>query len=570
MIFKFIDRLNIGVNNLDLEALEYSTTPYSILLYQHKGDFTATAQCFQNSNQTEVQNKFKAFFKLAKDNDVSVAMTPEYSCPWSVLSELISTPTLHPASRKLFAIGCESINKDLLRSFKSTHTSDEVVIYFDETLLTANGNFFDPLCYLFKCDNKLFVLIQFKTEHMGVWTNDLEKNNYIKGNEIYVLRNNENSIYLFSLICSEAMNFSTHVNIDSLLENKWRDNPYIILNPQLNPKPNSPEFKRFREKILDYSLKDLICLNWAKGTTLALSPLIAKFSRSGIHIKTHHIDFNSDAKFINNHAKGLYYLNNKNEKHSLYLSSKELIYLIQCQKPILSGLPNAQLRKTEPEVRKLFGWNNLDIIPIESVNDGFTELLNRQSCTSAYLRDSNVCFVDKERLINLCNGKIDSIGSKWHLIINLYSFEEDENWIIKRATFIEDEEGESERLNQLKAIEYLNTHLINRGDDFPPILNTFKGKLIDEVKFEATPTYLHNLICGIDKATVAYIGEKSEGYANKALSDIKNIFQDPSLSRIVVWRKTSMTENTFSCVSSHYPSISDTSAYSTNSINKEG
>ena len=39
---------------------------------------------------------------------------------------------------------------------------------------------------------------------MGVWDNTLEREKYIPGKEIYVLRNTHYSIYLFSNICSEA------------------------------------------------------------------------------------------------------------------------------------------------------------------------------------------------------------------------------------------------------------------------------------------------------------------------------------------------------------------------------
>ncbi len=284
--------------------------------------------------------------------------------------------------------------------------NNERIIFFDKTVLDNNGNFFDPLCYIFKSQNKLYVIIQFKTHHMGVWTNRIESDHYKDGREIYIFRNNSDSVYLFSLICSEAMNFEINQQFLVDVDNQWVGKPYIIINPQLNPGPNSHDFRLFYEKILiDFEQKDLICLNWANGSTANKGAFI-QFSRSGIFIKSHQIDFSSDASFSANHTRGFYYLNNKKDIHSFYLCSHTPVFRIRCQKPITSGLPGVQLRKSEPVVEKVFEWSNNSYNQIGSIDDSFTTFLDSHNCPSVYLRRADVSCIDKERLIILSSGLV--------------------------------------------------------------------------------------------------------------------------------------------------------------------
>ena len=573
MNFRFVDSLGIGIDSLDLEILEFNTDPYTALLYQHKGDFHLTPQKFGDRNQAEAHSRFIDFLKLAKAENVSLALTPEYSCPWSVINEMLSDDELCPENRKLFALGCESIQRHELDKLKTDFAAEGIKIYFDENVLNANGNFFDPLCYFFKNQNILYLIIQFKTRHMGVWGNPIERDNYKSGREIYVFRNDVSSIYLFTLICSEALNFIVDNNFLNAIDNRWNGNSFIILNPQLNSQPNHPDFKRFKELILSYSNKDLICLNWENGSTLTGEAFI-NFNCSALHLKTHQIDFSIDTKVISNHLLGLYYLYNGKNNHSFYLSSVKSVYKVRCQKPMTEGVVGVQIRKTEPEVQRVYSWHNGAYEVAEPpIDDGLISFLNQYHSTSTYLRRIDICCVDKERLANLSNGFVKSSnGFNWQQVDNLFSYEMDDSWTINRLTFLEDDEGLNQRIQYIEGIETINKLIIPNKNLWPPTLNTLRNDNVTEVNFEDANVpgkYLYNFIGSEGKATVAFIGFKTKEFAERKMDDLKRIFQDHSKNRIVVWFRTSLVRPEFSAVYNEGENhIADIQVYDPNSILK--
>ena len=106
MKFKFIDTI---INNLtiNLEILTKDTNLYTSLLFQHKGNFIAEETRFGNIE--DCKGKFNAFFTLAKSKKSSLAVTPEYSCPWNSIEWLLENEERLPNKSKLWAICCESI-----------------------------------------------------------------------------------------------------------------------------------------------------------------------------------------------------------------------------------------------------------------------------------------------------------------------------------------------------------------------------------------------------------------------------------------------------------------------------
>src|ERR1041385_3315059 len=268
MEFKFID---VVIDNLtiDLEVLKKDSNLYSTLLYQHRGTFAAGATRF--GNQTDCTDVFNSFLALAKSENVALAMTPEYSCPWNSVDWLLSDSSRWPNLGKIWAVCCESITPAEINAMRNKFDADDIHFYFDDSAFNnGNGILLDPLCYFFKAQiggiDKLVLLIQFKTQHMGVWENNFEQQKYIWGKDIYVLRNSVNSIYLFTNICSEAIEFSINETFQNQVQQRWDHNPYIILNPQMNPQPSHDGFKNFRRTILTFDLKDIISLNWGGGT----------------------------------------------------------------------------------------------------------------------------------------------------------------------------------------------------------------------------------------------------------------------------------------------------------------
>lgn len=577
MEFKFVDSVidNISVR---LEVLEKDSDNYTMLLFQHKGVFKASNSRF--GNESDCSTKFSAFIQLAREKNVSLALTPEYSCPWNSIIEVVGNSDHWPNSSKLWALCSESITPAKIKEFKDEYANDETLIYFDEEALNnGSGVLLDPMCYLFKAhvnqEEKLIVLIQFKTQHMGVWSSPLEREKYIPGKEIYVLRNSPHSIYLFTNICSEAEKFEITETLRD--DFRWDEQPYLILSPQMNPKPTDDIFKTFRKSIIDYNNKDVISLNWGGNTSHSgqNEPLIS-LSKSSIIFKTTDIKFDEDdeRRFIKNHEKGLYYLNRKSNIHANYLNPYEEVFLITHQKTSAAGTSGSMVKRTGPEVQDVFQWNqgNKRFISIDKVDDGFTHFLNELSCTNSTLHDPQVSFIDKERLINLSCGKASSKKDdrRWYKLDKLESFFQDKNESVKRLTYIHDESGKDTRIRYIETIDYLNDNIIPKSELFPTNLVALKGRC-NEVMFQDNDgfNYNYNLVTqdGEHRATVAYIGRNEHGTALKTLEQMQGIFEkdDQSRKRVVVWYKKGSTDILPVCEKSP-PDIADDSTENLNSI----
>ena len=210
MTFELVETLlaNKNLRNPQLEILKTDANLYDTLIIQPKGEIEATDQHVKGASDG-YDEKFRKFINLARSKNVNLAITPEYSCPWNLIEEIIRDNLL-PNENNLWVIGCQSITKENLRSI-SQNTSIDVI--FDEDVLRATGNFLNSACYFFKTRNNTGVLrdvllIQFKVSAMGNLHDFLERNNLIRGSKIYVLRNDATSINLATFICSDLLDFN--------------------------------------------------------------------------------------------------------------------------------------------------------------------------------------------------------------------------------------------------------------------------------------------------------------------------------------------------------------------------
>jgi hypothetical protein len=579
MEFKFLDQL-LPNHIIELEILIKDTNLYTTLLFQCKGKFHPGPAKF--GHQANCADAFTKFIRLAKSQRASLAITPEYSCPWDTIGLIINTEDLWPEEHKLWALGCESITPAEILQLKAEYNREDIIIYFDEEALNAGGGvLLDPLCYVFKTrDNnnnlKLVVLIQFKTQHMGVWHDDVEQEKYIPGKEVYVLRNDANSISLFTIICSEVENFNITKEFKLQLENRWDENPFIILNIQMNPKPSHEIFKNFRTEIMKYQNKDIISLNWAKGSDYSNNRPILTYSKSGILYKSEHMDYETDQRFIENHSRGLYYTYKSHSLHTYYLNSNECVFLIANHKPSAGGVHPALFRRTGPEGRKNYIWNitNSEFDEIATISDEFIGLLDSLHCTNVTLRNLDISVMDKERLINISSGNIQTIkwDIRWHTIDKLYTFFLDDNETIRRLTFSHDEAGDPDRRQYIEVIDTINHHILSQPALFPVNLSAFINNCTEVMFFyNGTYNYKFNLVTNDQKhkATVAYVGRTDVGSAAKTLKKMQNLFEknDHSRKLVVVWYK--IDANTISSLCDPLkPKVADDTTFESNSILK--
>lgn len=288
---KFVELSSLDVTT-ELDVLKRDTQRNSFFLYQHKGVFFADNTRIGNQNQQEAHQKYLNVIKKAKQDNISLLLTPEYSCPKSIIDEIIADVDLQPSDNKIWVLSGESLNKNELQDLINLE-NDNLYIHFENVYTFSDKNYVDPLYYIFRGKHgnidKLIILIQFKTHHMGVWTGgDIERDNLIEGDNIYIIKNNNTSVRLVSFICSEAMNVSSYLTDEIKSEYYWNDMPFLILHPQINPDPSHNDFVDFRRGILKSDKKEIISLNWGRDTYIGSNNWYqtrGNTPRSGVFLK---------------------------------------------------------------------------------------------------------------------------------------------------------------------------------------------------------------------------------------------------------------------------------------------
>jgi len=393
MIFEPVETLLTSRNlrNPQLDILKPDANLYDVLLLQPKGVIETTDQ-YVRGNSDGYNEKFAKFIDLAKSRNVKLAITPEYSCPWSLIENILSQD-LFPNENCLWILGCHSITKDDLRQISQNYPEE---VIFEEDVLNSIGNFLNPVCYLFKTRNnsnelKRVLLIQFKVNPMGDLQDYLERDNIILGNRVYILRNDPDSVNLATFICSDLLDFneSTFTGYLNL--------PCIFIHLQLNNNPRHQDIKEYRRCFLGKKdgNKEVMCLNWAKGTRIPSAQDIS-FNGSAIYIKTD--ELKQDDSIVNsNHSRGLYYTYWANRySHNYYLNCDEGVYYFKSTKVCQRLSAPSRSKRTGPEAMEAYRWNS-STNQWESLtpDDGFTGLCGEHSCSEPSLINQDLSPLEK-------------------------------------------------------------------------------------------------------------------------------------------------------------------------------
>jgi hypothetical protein len=550
MTFKFIESLGIG--ELNLSILGRGTQRKNILLYQHEGAFQIDN--IKAGNTNDATGQYNAFFRKAAQTNADLVLTPEYSCPWSTVNFLIDN-NISPSEGKLWAIGCESISKEELRVLSFPEGRANLI--FDRSVLDLPLNYLNPLLYLFTTrvdgTNRLTAVIQFKTHHMSAWNGaDIERNNLILGETIYVFRNSPNSTHLFSMICSDAMSFSnefTQAKQDSI---NWHDMPFLILNPQLNPNPIHATFTTFRKVISSVNKKQIITLNWNNKSTFNGRPIMEnKSSRSGIYIRTPEANV-ADERVKYNHERGLYYFYFSLDKHSYIINSAiDGILLSNSPVDIMNPVP-LQNRHDGPQVQEIFVWND-EKTALENVHnlipDGHLAYLGEIECTNEFLTDATNCILEKEKLVSLTTGNVEpSFGKLWHNTPNLFSVKSIEDTEInRRITFVEDnvQANVDQRTAYITAIAELENDILPDKSLFPDSISHLRRMENIKIGYYLTAKqddYRYNTLTSDGEklvATICYLGQVPPELIDKTFDKIQGLFNKDNNNRscVVVFYK---------------------------------
>ncbi|HQW95237.1 MAG TPA: hypothetical protein PLU58_05515 [Saprospiraceae bacterium] len=550
----FIDITTLAIST-ELDVLKRDTQRNSLLLYQHKGDFFADGNRIGNVDQNIAQTKFLKVLEKARQDNSDLVLSPEYSCPVSIIKHIIATDDIQPLTNKIWVLGGESITKEELGHLSDTN-QENVLVHFEDDVLNTNKRYLDPLYYIFRGVhnglNKLIVLIQFKTRHMGVWSGDVERNNLIEGNNIYIIKNSNTSVRLMSFICSEAMNVRTDLTQQIKNDILWDDMPFLIFHPQINPDPSHQNFVDFRKFILEAEKKEVISLNWGVGTFFNGNNWYSargNTARSGIFFKTDELNYENN-RVIRNHKKGLFFLHiNKNKFVYYFDGVPELFHIENPPVHINEGEP-PQRRREGPEVIEIYCFDNAasTFNLIQAIDDKHLQFFIDRGIANKFLLNVDNSIVDKERLINISTGKVTGkLESKWCDVIYLNSFnlkEADE--CNCRMTYVEDTYVSSETIRSLNCANLieLDQAILPDKSQYPESIKdlTHYNIFLSYSLEASTYKYKYNLTNDngeIRKATICYLGNVSASQVKNTYDELQKLFEEGTEGkrRIVVFYK---------------------------------
>lgn len=550
----FIDITDFNISTT-LNILKRDTQRKSLLLYQHKGDFFADANRIGNVDQNIAHTKFLKVLEKARQDNSDLVLSPEYSCPVSIITHIIAAKDIQPLKNKIWVLGGESITKDELDNLNYANQYN-VLVHFESDVLNSNKTYLDPLYYIFRGlhngINKLIVLIQFKTRHMGVWSGDVERNNLIEGNSIYIIKNSSTSVRLMSLLCSEAMNVRTNLSQQVKNDILWDDMPFLILHPQINPDPSHQSFVDFRKFILEAEKKEVISLNWGVNTFFNGNNWYSargNTARSGVFFKTNELNY-ENTRVIRNHKKGLYFLHiNKNKFVYYFNGTPELFHIENPPVHINEGVA-AQQRREGPEVIEIYFFDNAasTFSAVQATDDKHLQFFIDRGIANKFLLNADNSIVDKERLINISTGKIiGKLEGKWCDVIYLNSFnlkEADE--CNCRMTYVEDTYLTSETIRSLNCSNLieLDQAILPDKSQYPESIKdlTHYNIILSYSQDASTYKYKYNLTNDngeIRKATISYLGNVSVSQVKNTYDELQKLFEEGTEGkrRIVVFYK---------------------------------
>jgi hypothetical protein len=523
-----------------LRALVPDATRYSVMFIQPLGDVNACGEFVKNADEEAAKLKHLSFLKLASAEHADLVITPEYSCPWSVVEEAIESMVL-PDEGALWVLGCESITVVGLRALMGRLTSIKWIC--EEIPAWAGGRFLDPICYLFHArDNTgathLVGVVQFKGEPMSASATLIEQEEMIRGNKRYVLRNDNDSVHLTTLICSDALTFG-EPQLDELPPSNYH--PYLILHPQLNTGPLHPTFALYRKVVYGKGgeHREVLCINWAKGFRIA-GQTSSLFGGSALYTKSQKLEL-ADGRLDSNHRKGMYYSKfHPHRAHVYFFNYDEHVFFLRTTKPSLkNAVPLSQLR-SGPKMESVYSWNPTSDAWDEAAeaDDGFKALCEANfNADLSPLSNGSMSPINKERLLALSAGRVEG-AQEWYTAESMTSYRVGEDEVMQRGIVVQDPcpEAMRKRLRRLARFRDLRNTIVPDGSNFPRPIQDLAGDC--EISYpDAGGEYHYNLWKRDHSrsATVAFVGISTFMEAKRSFDKIYEAVPITARSRVVVW-----------------------------------
>ncbi len=584
LMFQFVKTYlaPVGLQNPTLDILSQDAGLYNTILFQ-PGEGIAWGNDFVRiANRERGIEKFRSFFHIAAVKNVELAITPEYSCSWEMIGELIEQELL-PNENKLWIIGCESIKAQSLNNLINTHNAIE---WITETQKIndniQNDHFFNPVCYIFRTRSqsnnelKTVIVIQFKTQPLGGVALEWERDNFIPGERIYVLENRADSSRLITLICSDILNHN--IQIDQLPG--FINIPYVIVHIQLNQSPNHITFSRYRGDTygMGRENKEFICLNWSRNISLGNINPWSSYGESALYLKPEnetHLN-TTDGRINTNHKLGLYYTRWANRYANIYfLNYDEHVFLLRTTKPSQQASLPPLRRRTGPEMLEVFCWENGIWESKNNIDSGFGNTCSTLHAIGSYnnlIGFYDISPIDAERLVCLSVGK--GIHDDWYLPKVNFFFVVKDDEINERITFAQNPSADTQarRKHYLLNFGTLEYVIIANADNIPTCIADLKnncrinyryGDYVNEYNLNLYPQNGEGV-----PATGIFIGNNTQEDAQDILSRMVALFKANQFGkRVVIWYNdhTGAIQNEYS---DKGPRITDDTTKSTRSIRK--
>ncbi len=539
MAWKFVDEVltSAGFQQVPLGLLAPDCTEYDVMLYQHGGAVSADGNGVFNADHDTAMAKFTSLFAHASAQQPHLLATPEYACPWSALEQMVQSHHW-PTAGKVWVVGCESIRPHELEEFCNRcdmvnwlpprYTAELDQVFLDIACICLNAAAADGTEFR-------VAVLQAKNTAMADGKHLIEPNYLIRGADRYILRNDENSIHLALMICSDAL----EARIFESLPHQEHF-PYILLHIQLNSDPRNLGFRRYRDFWGTEDRKDveIICLNWARNSELLGGSI--PFGASVWYFKTES-PVASDDEVNNAHKLGAYYAENRDRYfHCQLLNYAEHVFHLRSVKGCQVRSARVTHRtRTGPRAIAALSWDgDLSDWQQAQPDDGFNRFCDEIGANLEPLIDQEISPANRERLVCLSNSEIYvTIKVPWPHIRSLKSFELTQDEVCHRVTFCHDPDVAScdQRRERLHRFATLKNEILAGGVQFPPHLRPLQAG--GEIRYPALPDKLSFNVVDTDGAfpsTFVFIGDASELRARQVMDKISDIVSDAKRS-LVVW-----------------------------------
>jgi len=530
----------------DLACLRQDAETYNIMMFQPNHEFSYDNNGIRSADPDTTHKKFYSFFRLAMEQNVELAIAPEYSCPWSSLEKLIDD-NIFPTQNNVWVVGCESIKPPELIQFIETKKDVEWIV--DQALLTkalkiTPEKFFDPVCMLLNTFNtngevRKVGIIQFKTSMFGGSGFQWERDHGIRGETIYVISNLFASIKLAVIICSDSLNNPFDFNY--IQNGFFHNDPLLLLHIQLNQKPFQSAYKLYRNQLFSLGdknyKKEVICLNWAWRIPESDDKFWNEYGGSGFYIKSDKLNL-SDDRINSNHHKGLYYTRWDTAKaHIYFLNYGEHVFFVNTTKVSQSAANPTQYSRSGAELRRIYTWENNWVEQDKAPSD-FIPLCESLEVTAGDLQSISqaVNYINVERIVALSAGNIEFV-KEWYMPSHLKTMQIKDDEINNRITFTQDPANEQKEKREQLLLKYATLKNIILKNP----ANTNSRLQTAELKYDACNSpddYLTNLhsVSDGNKGTGIYLGLQTPANAKAVWESTASLFIDYNLrANIFVW-----------------------------------